>query len=299
MSTAQQDSEIVPCTTCGTLDNITEFYPIKSGRFVRCNTCNLYFASPRYTKILNSFKENTTSDTLWEAKNLNLIGRIREFNWILKKLHKLKPPGGKILDIGGYEGLFLYEARKFGWECFGVEPHIGGAKHAREKLKLDVRQCLLEQAGFEDSSFDVITMNATLEHVPNPSDIMKDLRRLIRNDGYILINVPVIPFYLNLIKAKWRMFIPGHMYFFSDSSLEALMKKHDFKIIYKCFVPKSVDLETIFERLSSDNHPMNIGKTGKWLYRNLKNSSLSSLRILLQLYDIKLYIAKPVRSKSI
>lgn len=294
MPTEHNNSEIVPCTICGTLDNITEFYPIRSGRLVRCNTCDLYFASPRYTKILNSFVENSTSDTLIKAKDLNLIGRIREFNWILNKIHKLKSPNGKLLDIGCYEGLFLYEARKFGWECFGVEPHIGGAKYAREKLKLDVRQCTLNKAGFEDSNFDIITMNATLEHVPNPSEIIGNLRHLVQDDGFILINVPVIPFYMNLIKTRWRMFIPGHMYFFNDSSMETLMKKHEFEIVSKYFVPKNVDLKTILERLASENQPMNIGKAGKWLYNSLKHSPLNSLRVPLQLYDVKLYIAKPV-----
>ena len=41
-------------------------------------------------------------------------------------------------------------------------------------------------------------------------------RSQLKKDGLLLISVPVIPKYLSFIRARWRMFIVDHYYFFTD-----------------------------------------------------------------------------------
>lgn len=293
MNTNDPGMEKITCNICETSNYELKLYQVNSGRLVKCTKCDLYYTSPRRTDIIDAVHENKTSDELLEAKNLNMSGRVYEFNNYLKVINSHKSPDGKLLDIGCYEGLFLYEARKFGWDCTGVEPHIGGAKHAREKLKLNVIQTVLNDADFEDSYFDIVTILATLEHVPDPSSTLDEIRRIINEDGLLLISVPVIPFYLNLLKKRWRMFIGDHYFFFNDQSMAALLRKKRFEIIDAYYVTKLVDINTIFARLASDDQPNNWGEIGKYIDRLVKKSRLRFIHIPINLFDTKMYLARP------
>ena len=139
----------VPCNICETNEYEEKLYPIDSGILVKCNNCGLFYVNPRRTDIINKIAKNQTPDKLYEAKKINLKGRIKQFNHHLKTIHRYKNPPGKILDIGCYEGLFLYEAKKKGWDVTGVEPNIGAANFAQKELNVDVKQCLLKEADFD------------------------------------------------------------------------------------------------------------------------------------------------------
>lgn len=116
------------CNICSSVDVNSEerLYPIRSGHLVRCRKCDLYYVNPRRDDLIQAILTDDTPVERCEAKKLNYWGRIVEFNMYLKEIQEIKQSPGRLLDIGCYEGYFLYEARKYGWECCGVEPHRGG-----------------------------------------------------------------------------------------------------------------------------------------------------------------------------
>lgn len=286
------DIEFISCNICGTSQYEEKYYPINSGYLVRCRKCDLYYANPRRKDIINNILSGNIPTELYESKKLNFKGRIIEFNRYLEMIHKYKQPPGRLLDIGCYEGYFLYEARKYGWECYGVEPDVGGTRYANEWLKLDVKKCVLEKACFDDKSFDIVTMLATLEHIPDPLGTLKEVRRIMKDEGILVVVVPTVPFYLPLIRTKWRMFIGDHYWFFTDVSMTNLMNKAGFKIISNCYVPKSVDLDTITYRLAEEWQPYNLGKVGRFIRKAIMSFGLTKIRFTLNLFDTKIYIVR-------
>jgi len=286
--------EKVVCSICETDKYEERHYPINSGVFVKCKKCGLYYANPRRTESINKVKSNQTCSKLYDGKKVNLKGRKIQFNYYLEKIKKFKKQPGNILDIGCYEGLFLYAAKKRGWNVKGVEPNIGAAKFAKDELKLDVKQCLLKDAKFDDNLFDVVTLFACLEHVPNPSDILNQVRNIIKDDGLLILTVPVIPFYLPLIKSRWRMFIGDHYYFFTDVSMRKLLQKNDFEIIHKEFTKKNFDLDTLSYRLSSSWQPYKIGNIGNIIRKYVLKLNISDFRFEIKPRDTKIYVCKPV-----
>ena len=49
---------------------------------------------------------------------------------------------------------------------------------------------------FEDAAFDSVLCNAVLEHVPNVEDSIRELARVVKPNGYVVIAVPFLqPFH--------------------------------------------------------------------------------------------------------
>jgi 2-polyprenyl-3-methyl-5-hydroxy-6-metoxy-1,4-benzoquinol methylase len=204
-------------------------------------------------------------------------------------INGLKPTKGRLLDIGCYEGYFLEQAKTHGWECYGVEPDIGAARYANEQLHLNVKQCILENAEYEDNYFDAITILAALEHVPDPSKLLREVKRILKPDGVLLVSVPTIPSYLPLIKSKWRMFIGDHYFFFTDQALQKLLEKVGMKLVASKYVTKNVDLDTISARLAEDWQPNNLGKFGKSLRKFILFLKIEKIRFNINMFDTKIY----------
>jgi SAM-dependent methyltransferase len=165
-------------------------------------------------------------------------------------------------------------------------------------LKLDVKQSVLEKAGFENKYFDIVTLFATLEHVPDPSALLREVGRIIKNDGLLVVSAPTIPFYLNLVRSKWRMFIGDHYYFFTDASMANLSAKANFSLISSLYLYKSVDLNTISARLAEEWQPNNLGSIGKLLRKLVMKMNIGEIRFPLNLFDAKIYIARPNIAKE-
>ncbi|MBM3861767.1 MAG: class I SAM-dependent methyltransferase [Verrucomicrobia bacterium] len=287
-----KDMEDVVCNICGSNNFEKKYYTIRSGFLVQCTNCGLYYANPRRTASIQSVLNNTTPTERYESKTLNYQGRLLEFNFILDTIEKLKAPSGRLLDIGCYEGYFLHEARNKGWNCYGVEPNRGGASYAQNVLHLNVKQCVLEKTGFERNSFDVITVLATLEHIPDPYSLLMKIREIMKEDGILIVTVPTVPFYLPFIRSKWRMFIGDHYYFFTDTSMNNLLNKAGFELNEPGkYITKQFDLETMSDRLSNEWQPNNLGRVGvaiKWMVKKLH---VGQFTISANLYDSKIYVA--------
>ena len=89
------------------------------------------------------------------------------------------------------------------------------------------------------------------------------------------------------------MFIGDHYWFFTDISMTKLLRKAGFDLISSSYTSKTVDLDVITSRLSDDWQPHNLGKLGKLLRKIIMKTGLGNIRITINLFDTKLYIAMP------
>lgn len=80
------------------------------------------------------------------------------------------------------------------------EPSIAGAlarENARDVITLDLAPrgvdvaCDLTAIAFPDESFDLVYCSHVLEHVPDDRAAMRELRRILRPGGTLLVQVPV------------------------------------------------------------------------------------------------------------
>lgn len=144
-------------------------------------------------------------------------------------ISKENPSKGNLLDIGAGTGDFLNQARKSGWNCVGIEPNEK-AKNIAISKGVNLTNSLEE---LENNSFDVITMWHVLEHVPDLENQIKTLKRLIKQNGTIIIAVPNFKsFDAKHYKSSWAAYdVPRHLWHFSKGSIKKLFGNENLMLL--------------------------------------------------------------------
>ncbi len=230
------------CPVCGSNDleiyMETQDYFLTQEKFsiVECKACSFKFTNPRplenelakYYKSEAYISHSDSSEGLFNK----VYQKVRKYTLCKKyKLITDFKAKGKILDIGCASGNFLSIFKENGWETVGVEPNEEIREYAKNKFGLNVYpEDYLKQ--MPENEFDVITMWHVLEHVFDLDARMRDLKRLLKKDGILIIAVPNADCLDAQIYDKyWAAYdVPRHLYHFTQKSIETLLANYDFKI---------------------------------------------------------------------
>jgi 2-polyprenyl-3-methyl-5-hydroxy-6-metoxy-1,4-benzoquinol methylase len=197
-------------------------------RIVRCLRCGLVYLNPREgaDEILVRYKGMEDDVYAGEERGRRIAARI-----ILKKISRYKRKG-RILDIGCATGFLLDEAKKQGWEAYGVELSKWAANFAREKFGLNIFEGLLKDAKFPYNYFDAITMIDSIEHLSSPKEELEEVRRILKPNGVLCISTPDIDSFLSkFLEAKWWGIKQAHLFYFSRKTLSRMLDAVGFKAV--------------------------------------------------------------------
>ncbi|MCF6404773.1 class I SAM-dependent methyltransferase [Chitinophaga filiformis] len=152
-------------------------------------------------------------------------------NWV-KAATGLKQ--GTLLDIGCGTGAFLHYMKQLGWQVTGLEPDEIARNNAKTLYNIEPLPSS-ELFSLPAQQFDAITMWHVLEHVHSLHDYLKQIRTLLKPEGSLLIAVPN---YTSPDAEHYASFwaaydVPRHLYHFSPSSMEVLLKQHKIRIVRK------------------------------------------------------------------
>lgn len=138
---------------------------------------------------------------------------------------------GSVLDIGCGRGLLLAQLRKLGWTVTGIELSERAAHFARTVMQLDVRVGDVGDLHFEEEAFDAVVLWHVLEHVDDPASLLREVRRLVRPGGLVLIAVPNFgSIESRLSKGNWfHLDVPRHVTHFTPETLVNMLKAEQFK----------------------------------------------------------------------
>ena len=147
----------------------------------------------------------------------------------LNLVNSLQPAKGSILDIGAGTGDFLSVVKENGWNTIGVEPSEKAKSIAKSKGVSFIEQT----SELENNSLDVITMWHVLEHVPNLENQIKELRRLLKPNGSLIIAVPNFKsFDAKQYGNFWAAYdVPIHFWHFSKTAIKKLFAKEDMELV--------------------------------------------------------------------
>lgn len=163
---------------------------------------------------------------------------------LIKEFEKRLGRKGRLLDVGCGIGELLWAAKESGWDYVGIDPSKQFIEIAREKLGVEGKTTTLEDAGFSDNSFDIVTMGGIIEHLYSPLTTLDEVNRILRPDGWFWFDAPnedglymkAGNLYMRLRGKDWVVtlaptFPPYHVQGFNPNSLRKLMAKTKFEIV--------------------------------------------------------------------
>ena len=129
--------------------------------------------------------------------------------------------GLDLLDVGCGSGTLLGLLKQRGFRTLGVDFSAEAAEVAERENGVRVLVGSLEQAGFRDGSFDIVTLFHVMEHVTNPRAVLAEVARILKPGGRLVLQVPNIDsLQFKAFGAKWYgLDIPRHVIDYSKESI--------------------------------------------------------------------------------
>jgi len=156
---------------------------------------------------------------------------------------------GRVLDVGCASGFFMEAATEAGWEAYGVELSGFAAELARSRFGDRVRHGTLEEAGYPDAFFDVVTLFDLLEHVPDPRSFLAEVRRVLRPGGRLLLVLPnAASLSARLMGRHWSHYNAEHLHYFTPETVAVLLCACGFEVEGVASAPKCLNLAYIFNQ---------------------------------------------------
>src|SRR5216684_42114 len=147
-------------------------------------------------------------------------------------------PGGRILDLGCSGGLFAAHARAAGHEVTGVDClEIPGVRERTDHfVQASLEEGIPAEAG---DGFDIIVAADVIEHLPRPGQVLRDVRRVLRPGGQVLLSVPNFAHWYPRLRVAAGLFgydrrgilDETHLRFFTRRTLRRLVRASGFDIL--------------------------------------------------------------------
>ena len=137
---------------------------------------------------------------------------------------------GRVLDVGCGQGRQLLRLKAMGWEVEGQEIDLNAGAHHLEDSDIRIYQAPLEDLHLPEGRYDAIVMNHVIEHAADPPALLRECRRLLKQEGQLVIVTPNTgSLGHRLFGDNWRpLEPPRHLFLFSDKNLPSLARKAGF-----------------------------------------------------------------------
>jgi 2-polyprenyl-3-methyl-5-hydroxy-6-metoxy-1,4-benzoquinol methylase len=110
-------------------------------------------------------------------------------HWLNLLLARRLPPA-RVLEIGCAHGGYVALLRWAGYDASGTEMSPWIVNYARQTFGVPVTAGPIETQAFAPGSLDVIVLNDVIEHLPDPAATMGHCARLLKPDGFFIIQTP-------------------------------------------------------------------------------------------------------------
>ncbi len=225
------DTEPVVCCVCGVPG--VPLYRRPPFGVVRCPICTLVFVSPRLTgealqRLYDEpayFEGSAFTGAVYGDQSSRSPAMVLQRTWTAGRLADIsrhRSPPARLLEIGSGYGLFLAAARDRGFDVTGVELSRAGTQHSRDRLSLNVFRGQLAAAPGDRA--DVVCFWDTLEHVPDPLEFLRQVRRRLAPRGVVALSVPYVSSLpARLLGGRWWTLKPEqHIWHFTPETLRLI-----------------------------------------------------------------------------
>jgi SAM-dependent methyltransferase len=224
------------CPVCAARDN--RFWGLKTAHVIfECNTCGVVFfnrelfETHKYGNYYDYTDDWDTARVAWEVRI-----RTRALKRQLTRLGSYVQ-GRNLVDIGAGPGYLCHVAALEGWQAQGVEMSEKALRIGRQFLGVDY----IQLDDIPDQSLDVITCYHILEHMEEPSGLLRKVHSKLKANGVVAVHVPhreplsfLIRNRLTVLKRGGRekdcqLYVPEHISGFTKESLVNTLRLFQFE----------------------------------------------------------------------
>ena len=144
----------------------------------------------------------------------NMAGQLYIHKWVLKHTKK----NDYVLDVGAGHGVLCYLLKKEGRNPTGVDITKASVDFCTDKIPgVKFIMSEVEKLPFQDDMFDIVASNQMIEHLPKPELAIKEMIRVCKPNGKLLITTPIKDYmggrevghlhsfdYYNILELFWK-----------------------------------------------------------------------------------------------
>ena len=129
--------------------------------------------------------------------------------WVLQTLDRIKRAAeiARLINVGCGEGDIDCDLREYSGHLVSLDVNQQDVMHARalNADKADLRYTVADAhyLPFDDATFDVVCCLEVIEHVADPRACLRELARVVRFGGYVLVTCPSACFPLTYDPVNW------------------------------------------------------------------------------------------------
>lgn len=215
---------------------------------VRCGGCGLIRTNPRpdaewkerfYDPKYNGYLDSQARDFVYAPQPTRATGYRR----LTKLLRERAAPNSKLLDVGCAAGMFVRQAIDDGFDACGCDYSDAAIAYGRDHYGVRIIRSVAENIDEPDNKYDVVTLLHVFEHLPDPMGVLRELRRVLKPGGLLLLETVnyrahyamekhlkfLIPVYGHLTKRGGLPWVPfDHLYHWSPETLKRAMASAGF-----------------------------------------------------------------------
>lgn len=189
---------------------------------LKCERCTMVQLSDKNYVISDYYDDYIMSRThsTFSKKYQNSLAKmfIDQFNLKNKS----------IVDIGCGDGFFAQMLEKNGAKAIGIEPSETAFQQAKAR-NIQVIKAYVNDNFNIKRKFDGFVACQVFEHISDPGNMLKNIKKFIKEESFGLIEVP------SLVKAmkdsRFYDFFPDHVAYYSPTSLAYMLQLNGFDVI--------------------------------------------------------------------
>jgi SAM-dependent methyltransferase len=218
----------VPCPLCGEESGFK--FTKHAVRYYRCH-CGFEFSWPRPSAAELDGMYQRDGAQYWaqddmvefafsSSKSSREMAFLRRF-----------ASGGTLLDIGCSTGSFVKAATEQGFDAVGVDICEEAVRVGR-RFGLPLSVCDIFQSSPAELHYDIVTMWATLEHLPDPVSAVRRAGELLHPNGLLIVSVPNRNSLTHQTLRSWYRYVcDEHVNYFGLSVLRRVVEMLGFSCV--------------------------------------------------------------------
>ena len=181
--------------------------------------------------------EDVSADHYDRVINNNLFQKYWHRRRFSEVLNTTTAVVGPVLDIGCHSGTFTQKIlSKIGSrQVYGIDISPKAIRLASRRISYGQFEVAdAESLPYKGDFFDAVFCLEVLEHVDNPGQVLGEIKRVLKKNGYVVILVPTDNRLFKIVWFLWTMYYPvwrhAHVQSFADGNLESLISQSGLKL---------------------------------------------------------------------